>query len=65
MDDLLEQNKVIARGLTLLHEKPTPGGPLTPPTQPPTVGEAPIKPVESKYQESISQRPREENMAGV
>tara|TARA_Y100000310_G_C20248923_1_gene608158 strand:+ start:145 stop:657 length:513 start_codon:yes stop_codon:yes gene_type:complete len=65
MDDLLEQNKVIARGLTLLHEKPTPGTSLPKPTQQPPAGEAPTKPLESKYQESISQRPRNENMAGV
>jgi hypothetical protein len=61
MDSLLDQNKTIARGLSLLHEtKPTQNTPI--PQQIPKP-EQPMK--KSSYQESISNRPRTENMAGI
>ena len=63
MDSILEQNKVIARGLSLLHEKPMPGTPILSQNQ--QQNQTQTQPIEPRYQESISQRPRTENMAGV
>jgi len=71
LDNLIEQNKVIARGLTLLHETNSPQQPIQPPI-PPQQLQPPRNPINPKirgkrpvgrideYQKSISPRPKDE-----
>tara|TARA_Y100000310_G_scaffold332386_1_gene407859 strand:+ start:4365 stop:4841 length:477 start_codon:yes stop_codon:yes gene_type:complete len=65
LDNLLEQNKVIARGLTLLHESNSPQLPPQQPMQPPrnvmppqARGQKPVR--MGEYQKSISSTPQDE-----
>jgi|TARA_Y100000034_G_C6896513_1_gene413447 hypothetical protein len=61
LDNLIEQNKVIARGLTLLHESNSPQQ-LQPPINPIRPQPKPQKPSVkmSEYQKSISSTPQDE-----
>ena len=58
INSLLDQNKIIARGLTLLHEKeivPEPATEMKPPIQPQMRGQS----IDiNEYQKSISSRPK-------
>ncbi|RLG11013.1 hypothetical protein DRN73_06445 [Candidatus Pacearchaeota archaeon] len=55
LENLSEQNKVIAKGLTLLHEAPRPAQSLTPIPSGFSSAENPLKPLEKKeeYKKSI------------